>query len=165
MKTPLSLRPRFKTIFLLGFALLPALSPLLAQVVPTTPTKFKKRDLGGTAEPNSILAPPTVAPPVEQTFKSVIHFSLSPARQWTSQDGKITVGQLIAFEDVIVESKNGAPPPRPPQPEKPTIMKDGKVRLLIDSKVFEFAPDRLSAADREFIEKIMQSTSKKPAVP
>ena len=166
MKNFLSQPREIVRLFAAGLALFPAFAPLLAQVTPATPTKFGKRDLGQSADPGSILVAPKTgpaAPPVEKTFKSVIHFSLSPTRQWTSQDGKVTVGQLIAFEDVIVESKNGAPPPRPAQPEKPTIVKDGKVRLLIDGKVFEFAPEKLSAPDREFIGKIMEATPKKPA--
>ncbi len=122
-----------------------------AQVVPTTPTKFSKRITGGGSGSADIglKAPPKVEPQV----RIVSYIALSEARQWTSSDGKATLGKLIAFEDFVTQASSAntqAPPPT--LAGKPTLIRDGKVRLLVNQKPFELPLERLSAADREFIE-------------
>lgn len=154
-----------------------------AQVVPTTPTKFGKRNLGaGNTSSGTISAAgngnattgATIRKP-ETVVRTVTYISLSPARQWTSSEGKPLLAKLIAFEDVTTEEvKTGtapalqAPPAQAPSmpklPGKPTVVKDGKVRLLVGQQAFELALDKLSALDRDFIgsikHRIEESTAK-----
>lgn len=141
-----------------------------AQVVPTTPTKFIKRGLGaantgsGTISNNGTNSTTVGAttPKPETVVRTVTYISLSPPRQWTSTDGRPLLGKLIAFEDVTVEErKTGATPAAPavaptmPKlPGKPTVVKDGKVRLLVGQTPYEVATDKLSVLDRDYIDTI-----------
>ena len=126
-----------------------------AQVVPTTPTKFGNRAIGG----NGGAAVGLVTPPKpEPVVRMVSYISLSQPRQWTSNDGKPIIAKIIAFEDMVVETtKAAAATAQPEMPKltgKPTVVKDGKVRLLKDKQPFEVPLDRLSTADREYVEKL-----------
>ncbi|MBL9115930.1 MAG: hypothetical protein JNJ83_13060 [Verrucomicrobiaceae bacterium] len=133
----------------------------IAQVVPTTPTKFGNRAIGG----NGGAAVGLVTPPKpEPVVRMVSYISLSQPRQWTSNDGKPIIAKLIAFEDMVVETTKAAAanerPQMPKLPGKPTVVKDGKVRLLKEKQPFEVPLDRLSAADREYVEKLKAAVAK-----
>ena len=140
-----------------------------AQVVPTTPTKFGKRAVGAAnTSTNTITSNGTnsasvgaTTPKSETVVRTVTYISLSPSRQWTSADGKPLVAKLIAFEDVTTEELKGAAPASPAAaptmptlPGKPTVERDGKVRLLVGQKPFEIAKDKLSPLDRDFVDTI-----------
>jgi hypothetical protein len=138
-------------------ALLPASGPVsvLAQVIPATPKKFTKRIEGsGSASLGPELAPVAHKPP--PILRTTMYYTVSDSRQWTSSDGKPLLAKLIIFEETVIETQgNQAPPPTPPaMPANPTVVRDGKVRLLSGTKPYEVPLDRLSQPDRDFIEGI-----------
>ena len=129
-----------------------------AQVVPATPKKFATRSLGGNGVNAGITVEPGKAPP---KARYTTHFVLSDSRSWTSTDGKVLVGKLLAFEDMVVEAPQGGdPPPTPALPAHPTLVRDGKARLLINNKACEVLLERLSQADRTFIEQTRAAREK-----
>jgi hypothetical protein len=130
-----------------------------AQVVPATPKKFATRSIGGNGVNAGITTIPTKTPP---KARYTTHFILSDSRPWTGTDGKVLTGKLLAFEDMVVETPQGsAPTTAPTPPAHPTLVRDGKIRLLIDSKVFEVLLEHLSQADRDFVEQTRASYEKK----
>lgn len=92
------------------------------------------------------------------------HTVLSDSRIWQSADGRTKEGKLLAFEDVVVEVPGGgAEPPPPVPPVNPTVVRNGKVRLLVGKQTFELALTSLVKADQEFVEGIRASLAKKAA--
>ncbi len=134
----------------------------MAQIVPATPKGFKTRPIGGGTS-GSVEVVPKDPPKVRYTT----HIVLSVSRLWTSTDGKLLEGKLIAFEDLVAEAPKGATPPEnPAPPESPTVVRDGKVRLLVKQKPVEIPIARLSTGDQEFIEQTRKShTRKTPPTP
>lgn len=139
--------------------------PAAAQVAaPATPGKFTSRTVGGAGGTAGVSIHPT--PQAASTkARLVSHFSLCEARQWKSSDGRSVVGSLIAFEDAVVEIDAATPAaareaalkaPPATLPAKLTLVRDGKVRLLVSNKPFEIMLDRLSSADRQFVEDLRQ---------
>jgi len=139
------------------FAMLP-LASVIAQVVPTTPTKFDMRRMGDASSSSAgVNAKPK---PPQTTYREVTYVTLSPPRQWKSTDGKSLLGKLIAFEDFVVTTTGSKPDPAAPaptMPAKPTVVRDGKARLLIGSKAFEVPMDRLGEDEKKFILQIQTS--------
>lgn len=135
---------------LLPIAVLIAFStslPLHAQVVPSTPTKFDTRGIGDGVKGGGAV---NVAPQRTQTtVRTVTHIVIGEPRQWKMSDGKFFMGKLIAFEDILMEGNATA---APVVPKKPTVVRDGKARVLVNSKPFEIALDRLGGEERKFIE-------------
>ena len=136
-----------------------------AQVVPATPKGFSTRINGNGTNGIGINSQPKTQ---EKTVRTITYVALGDARQWKSNDGKSLLGKLIAFEDVTVEVKIAAnqqpQPAAPPQmPDKPTVVKDGKARLLIDNKPFEVPLERLSDDDQKFINAIKAAIDAKAA--
>jgi hypothetical protein len=120
-----------------------------AQSIPVP--RFGPRSLDRDADPSggaSVIVPP----PKPQVTRTTTYITLTPTREWTSADGKTLMGNLIAFEDMVVESTAGqqAPAPLVP-PANPTVIKDGKIRLLVNKKAFVLAMEKLSAADQEVV--------------
>lgn len=155
-----------------GFCWLPTVSALLllgtatamAQIViPATPKNFTKRVEGsGGASIGPGLAPSTPKPP--PIVRTTTYFTLSDSRQWTSTDGKPLLAKLVAFEDIIIETQgNQAPATLPAMPASPTVVRDGKARLLSGNKPYEIPLDRLSQPDRDFIEGIRAAVAAKNA--
>ena len=132
-----------------------------AQVVPTTPTKFGKRDLGGGTTGAAVNAVP---PKQETIVRTTTYLSLSETRQWTSTEDKPLMAKLIAFEDITIETVKGQTPADtqqlPKLTGKPTVVKDGKVRLMANQRPYEVALDKLSQADRDFVEKFRMAVTK-----
>jgi len=120
------------------------------QVVPTTPTKFGTRSLGNATNSGSV----GVAPVKRQiSNRTVTHIVLGEPRQWKLADGKFFLGKLIAFEDLVVERQNGAAPAATPAvPAKPTTVRNGSARFLVNAKPYELAMERLGPEERKFIE-------------
>ncbi len=133
-----------------------------AQVVPTTPTKFGKRDLGGGTTGAAVNAVP---PKQETIVRTTTYLSLSETRQWTSTEGKPLMAKLIAFEDITIETVKGQTPADtqqlPKLTGKPTVVKDSKVRLMANQRPYEVALDKLSQADRDFVEKVRMAVTAK----
>ena len=133
-------------------ALILAAVPAAAQIAtPTTPTKFATRAMTGGSGTATATVNPTA--PAETTVRLVSHFTLDGPRQWKSTDGRSLLGSIIAFEDSVVEMKaaNRAAAvaaaqkaPAPEAPKKFTIIRHGKVRLLVNQKPVEVPLDRLS---------------------
>jgi hypothetical protein len=141
-----------------------------AQVIPATPKKFTKRGMGGaTGSSGGIVTPggginfgPT-NPAAATKVRYTTHIALSEPRQWKSTDGKSLLGKLIAFEDLVMETAKGAPPPTFTPPANPTVVKDGKARLLVETKTYELPLERLAPDDREFVEKIREAAARNAA--
>ena len=133
------------------------LQGLNAQVVPTTPTKFGKRNVGsmtdGGGSASLGLSPQSARP--APVVKEISYLTLSDARQWTSTDGKVLVGKLIAheqMEQVLTSGQSATTTTAPALPARPTVIRQGQIRLLVQQKAFELPLDRLSQADRDFIQ-------------
>ncbi|MFO1484901.1 MAG: hypothetical protein U1F71_16180 [Verrucomicrobiaceae bacterium] len=139
-----------------------AVVPLGAQVVlPATGKKFETRTINGSGGNNGVSINGSTAPAPPPKARLVSYFSLSEVRQWKSSDGKSLLGSIIAYEESVTEidaanpaaareAAQKAPPPK--LPEKPTLIRDGKVRLLVNNKPYEVALERLSDDDRKFVE-------------
>jgi hypothetical protein len=160
------------TPLLLSLATLAALSlqTLQAQVVPTTPTQFTKRNVGNMSDSggsaNIGLSPNATQP--KPTVREISYIALSDARQWTSSDGKALVGKLIAFEQseqILPSAQTTSNTTTPVLPARPTLIRQGNVRLLVQQKAFELPLDRLSQPDRDFIQTLDAAIAKKAAAP
>lgn len=125
-----------------------------------TPKKFTTRSVGGGVNPGVSVDP---TKPTDPNVRYVTHIVLYQNRYWTSAEGKPLEAKLIAFEDLVAEVPKGATEPvMSKPPENPTVVREGKVRLLVDKKPVELALDRLSLQDREFVEQIKAALTKKP---
>ncbi len=139
----------------------------VAQVVPTTPTKFGRRSTGvsgaGGGSASVGLAPGSTQP--KPVVKQINYISLNDSRQWTSNDGKTLIGKLIAFEqteEVLAEGQT-ASTESPKLPVRPTLIRDGKARLLVQQKPFELPLERLSQDDQKFIRDLDATIAKQAA--
>lgn len=144
---------------------LAAALPLAAQAdFPGNPTvgpkKYTTRKVGGEIDPGAKLETPAE----NGSVRYVSHIVLHASRIWLSVDGKPVTAKLIAFEDMVAEvPKGGAEPPMPEPPRKPTVVKDGKVRLLVERKAYEVPLERLVPGDQELIEGIRSAIERKAA--
>ena len=135
---------------------------------PTTPTKFGQRGIsGGTNSGNASVNATTTS---EATARITSHYSFGELRQWKSADGRSLLGKMIAFEDAVIEVKRqmaaeaqaaamAAPAPKPP--EKFTLLREGKIRLLVNNKPFEVPLDKLSAEDQAFAKQVEATVNAK----
>jgi hypothetical protein len=140
---------------------------LCAQVVPTTPTKFTTRGLGTSTSSDGLSSTSTGASVAKSgpVYHTTTYLTLSGPRIWMSSDGKPLLAKLIAYEDMVVETQGAAQPAPVSAPQlagKPTVVRAGKARLLVSSKPFELALDRLSQADRDFIATVERAVAAKP---
>ena len=141
-----------------GFLALTSIPAAQAQIViPPMPGKTNTRPIGGGSSPGV-----EVIPKENPKIRYTTHIILSVSRLWTSSDGKLLEGKLIAFEDLVAEAPKGAqPPPAPEAPKHPTVVKGDKIRILIHKKPVEVALSRLSQGDRDFVEQTRKSYEKK----
>lgn len=136
--------------------------PLGAQVVnPTTGKKFETRTINGGGGNSGVSINGSTTPAAAPKAKLVSYFSLSETRQWKSNDGRSLLGSIIAFEESVIEIDAASPAaakeaaqkaPPAKLPEKPTLIRDGKIRLLVNNKPREVALALLSPEDRKFAE-------------
>jgi hypothetical protein len=77
--------------------------------------------------------------------------------------GKPLDAKLIAFEDLVAQAPKGSQPAMPTPPSNPTVIRDGKVRLLVNQKPVELALEKLSEQDRDFVGQIKAALDKKAA--
>ena len=125
-------------------------------VVPASPKKITTRPVGDSGGSGQVeVIPKHTAAPKKRTITYMV---LAESRSWTSKEGKALEAKLIAFEDVVIEGES-TEPPKPPQ--HPTVVRNGKARLLAGRKSYELEVSRLSEADREFIEQIRARFEKK----
>jgi hypothetical protein len=131
-------------------------------VVPATPKKFATRPIegGGGASIGGVEVLPRDGAK-DQNVRFTTHIVLSTSRLWTSTEGKLLEGKLIAFEDLVVEAPKGVTPQSPTPPESPTVVREDKVRLLVKQKPVEIPIKRLSQGDQEFIEQVRKSYIRK----
>lgn len=141
--------------WLVGIFALGTIPASLGQVTPAHPDRFITRPIGDAAKTGAEIVPQ------EKKVRQVTYFVLSEARPWTSADGKPVSGKLIAFENLVVEMNNGAET-TPEPPRHPTVVKDGKIRLLVQQKPFEVPVARLSEPDQQFIARIRERHAKPP---
>lgn len=98
-----------------------------------------------------------------QKQRITTHLILSELRSWTSTEGKVLEAKLLAFEDLVLEGIVGeAAPANPEPPAQVTVVRDGKVRLLVGGKAVELALSRLSQEDRDFIERVRKAREAAP---
>lgn len=141
---------------------LAATAPMLAQVVPSTPRRPITRGTGGNLDGGGVTVDPKQKEPKKVRF--VTHVVLSTTRTWHSANGRTLEGKLIAFEGMVSETPVGGAAPRAPEPPKsPTVVRDGKVRLLVGKKAFEVPRSRLLKVDQDFIEQVRARFAKKAA--
>lgn len=155
-----------KTLIRIGIASALGVHLLNAQVVPTTPTKFGKRGVGaltdGGGSATMGLSPQGVKP--QPVVREIQYITLSDARQWTSTDGKALVGKLLAFEQteqVLPAGQPATTAAAPVLPARPTLIRNGQVRLLVQQKAFELPLNRLSQTDQDFIQTLDAAIAKK----
>lgn len=128
-------------------------------VVPAHPTRFKARPIGSSATSGVEVLPKNAGSP--ETVRSITYIVLSVDRIWKSTDEKLIQGKLIAFEDMVTESpKGGEPAPQPTPPETPTVVRDGKIRLLIKNKPVVVPLTRFAPVDVEFVEQVRKAYTK-----
>jgi hypothetical protein len=138
--------------------------PLSAQVVnPTTGKKFESRTINGNGGNTGVSINNTTKPPAPTKAKVTSYFILGDPRQWKSTDGKSLLGAIITFEDSVIEidaanpaaareAVEKAPPAK--LPAKPTLIREGKVRLLVNQKPVEVPLERLSEEDRKYVDEL-----------
>lgn len=144
------------------FILFAVASSLSAQVIlPATGKKFDTRTVngsGGNASVN-INNTPKPAPPTKTKLTS--YFLLGEPRQWKSTDGRSLLGAIITFEESVIEFDAANPAaareavakaPPAKMPAKPTLIREGKIRLLVNQNPVEVPLERLSDEDRKHVE-------------
>jgi len=147
-------------------AALLCISSLSAQTdFPSNPTvgpkKYTTRKTGGGVDPGAAIESQTTENP---NVRYVTHIVLYQNRWWTNTEGKLVEAKLIAFEDQVADAPKGAAEPKfSAPPSQPTVVRDGKVRLLVSQKPVELALEKLSPQDREFVEQIRAAIAKKAA--
>ncbi len=142
---------RVACTLLVGASLLPA------QIKPGGGHSFNRDAIPGGS--SSVITPT----PGPQTTRATTYITLTPERAWTNTEGKTLQGKLIAFEDMVIEMAVGQTPTPAKPPAHPTVLRDGKVRLLINKKPFVLPLDKLSAPDQEEIQKIESAHAPKAA--
>jgi hypothetical protein len=140
--------------------LLAMATPLCAQVVlPATGRKFDTRTINGSGGNTGVSVNPSTKTPPTKT-KLTSYFMLGDPRQWKSTDGKSLLGTIITFEESVIEFEaanpaaakeavDKAPPAK--MPDKPTLIREGKIRLLVNQKPIEVPLERLSEEDRKYV--------------
>jgi hypothetical protein len=127
---------------------------------PKTPTAFVPRNIDGSQDIQPNIAPSRTKD--EIITRAVTHVVLGDQRQWASADGRTIEAKLIAFEDLVMESKKGVAPAMPDPPKYPTVVRDGNIRLSVNQKPVVISLSKLSAADQDYIEKIRVRHAAKP---
>ena len=130
-------------------------------VVPSTPKRMVSRSTGHSGAGGVSISSSDGS--ADQKVRYTTHLVLSDSRSWTSSDGKTLQAKLIAFEDLVVEAPKGAAQPSAPVPPATlTVIRGGKIRMVSNQKPFELPLERLSQADRDFVEQIRAAHAKKP---
>jgi len=126
------------------------------------PIPAAKRPIIGGGSSNIGVVPKA---PEKPLVKTTTYITFGEARQWTSSEGKPLLAKLIAFEEIVTDSTSASPQTPVLPTTSPTLVKDGKVRLLVNKKPFEIVLDKLSQPDRDFIENLSSAIQKKATAP
>ncbi|OYW75492.1 MAG: hypothetical protein B7Z37_13105 [Verrucomicrobia bacterium 12-59-8] len=142
--------------------LLAMAAPLSAQVVlPTTGKRFDTRTINGSGGNTGVSVNNATKPAPPTKTKLTSYFLLGDPRQWKNTDGRSLLGAIITFEESVIEFDAANPAaareavakaPPAKLPAKPTLIREGKIRLLVNQKPVEVSLERLSEADREYVE-------------
>jgi hypothetical protein len=142
--------------------LLAMAAPLSAQVIlPATGKKFDTRTINGSGGNTGVSVNNVTKPAPPTKTKLTSYFLLGEPRQWKSTDGKSLLGTIITFEESVLEFEAANPAaareavakaPPAKMPDKPTLIREGKVRLLVNQKPVEVPMERLSDEDRKYVE-------------
>jgi hypothetical protein len=137
-------------------------APLSAQVVlPATGKKFETRTINGSGGTSGVSVNTTTKPTPPTKTRLTSYFRLGDPRQWKSTDGKSLLGAIITFEDSVIEFDAANPAaareaaqkaPAPKMPAKPTLIREGKIRLLVNQNPVEVPLERLSDEDHKYVE-------------
>lgn len=103
-----------------------------------------------------------IKPPPTPVRRATTYITLSPDRVWKNKEGKEVTGKLIAHEDMVVELAPGQEAVAAKPVEQPTVIKDGKVRLLVGKRPTSVAFDQLSSEDQSEIRRIEKSLAPAP---
>ena len=88
--------------------------------------------------PRSALSTPGGAAAAEKSGPA----ELSELREWQNASGRKLQGKLVSFED------------QPDGAKAPTLVRDGKVRLLVGTKTYALPVNSLVEGDQEFVKKL-----------
>jgi len=158
------MRTRHLSALLALLCIQPALAqmdiPRNPMVTPAHPKGFKTRSVGGGVNSGATVDP---GPNTTPTTRYVAHIVLHDYRMWSNTEGKPLEAKLIAFEDLTAEAPEGSEPVMPKPPANPTLIRSGKIRLLVNKKPVEVALEKLSLEDREFIHQMKAALDKKAA--
>ena len=122
------------------------------------PKKYTTRSVGGGVDSGASVESGSQGDP---QVRYVTYIVLFENRFWTNAVAKPLHAKLIAFEDLVIETSNGATEPKmAAPPAHPTVLRDGKVRLLVNKKPVEVALSSLSVADQEFVGQIRDALAK-----
>ena len=130
----------------IGCVLVAGVARAQSPVVPSQPTKFKKRDITpsvGSGGGSVGIGPANPKQAPKKIYKKVQYIAVSESRAWTNEKGRQIKGMLLAFEDG----------PREKHPGPLTLIRDGKVRMLLEGakKPTVFPLAALSKAGQRFI--------------
>ena len=142
--------------------LLAMAAPLSAQVIlPSTGKRFDTRVINGSGGNSAVNINNAAKPAPPTKTRLISYFILGDTRQWKSTDGRSLLGSIITFEESVIEFDAANPAaareavakaPPAKMPEKPTLVREGKVRLLVNQKPVEVPLERLSDEDRKYVE-------------
>ena len=131
--------------------------PVFGQSVSGGGSRSLNRDaIPGGSSGAEIKQPP---PPVR---RATTYITLSPERVWKNKEGKEVTGKLIAHEDIVVELAPGQEAVAAKPVAHPTVVKEGKVRLLVAKRPTAVALDQLSTEDQAQVRHIEVSLAPKP---
>lgn len=118
------------------------------EIPPPPGVSGKPRATGSTRDASQ----PVPRHEAEPEIRYLTRLILSESRLWTSTEGKQIEGRLVAFDNPPAGTPAGATPPVASEaPEKPTVIRDGGIRIqLANRKVIAIPLARLSGRDREF---------------
>lgn len=148
--------PRMKALPLAATLAFLAAFPLTAQVVPTTPAKFGTRGIGDDVKGGGAVNATPTRP--QTVLKTTTHIVLGEPRQWKMADGKSYIGKLIAFEDIVLMGNAPAPAS---VPKNPTVVREGRARLLVEAKAYEVPLQNFGDEERKFIEEVRVAVAAK----
>jgi hypothetical protein len=144
------------------FILFAVAVPLSAQVIlPSTGRKFETRTINGSGGNSGVSVNNATKPAPPTKTKLTSYFMLGEPRQWQSTDGRSLLGTIITFEESVIEFDAANPAaareavakaPPAKMPAKPTLIRTGKIRVLVNQNPVEVPLERLSDADRKYVE-------------
>jgi len=118
--------------------------------------RIPRRGISGSGSfgPPKISVAPGETKKVTKVIKQINYLAISPERQWKSSEGKSIFASLLTFN---ADGKSA----EEMKSLKLEVIKEGKVRLLKDSKPFVLPLERLSVEDQKFVKGVAESAAKR----